>query len=314
VDHSCGSRQVRKSRRALTSARAAAFAIGVLATCGCVLFAAGCGREPSPTAPRGPSPAQPAEQTHIRGVVTDKVWRPIAGALVSVLDGPLAGATQLTDDAGRFELSGRTTGTVTLRASRDGFQTSTQVVSWQPSTSIRAVEVQLSLDTLEPPIGLEPGDYMLTVAIDLATASGHKGIPQAPCVGFPVELASRSYRVTIVEGLYGRYVRADDRPLHFETLFGFSVAGRFVGFEMDYGIPEDFSGFRFLNILGLAPTTKPAIATGSSVSIPFYGEFRYCELKSARGIYNDCSQIPAEQIVDYHSCTSDHATMVFTKR
>ena len=79
-------------------------------------------------------------------------------------------------------------------------------------------------------------------------------------------------------------------------------------------IPEDFSGFRFLNIFGLAPTAEPPIAAGSSVSIPFYGEFRYCQLKSARGIYNDCSQIPAEQIVDYHSCTSDHATMLFTKR
>jgi hypothetical protein len=257
----------------------------------------------------------PAEQTHIRGVVTDKVGRPLAGALVGVLDGPLAGTTQLTDDAGRFELSGRATGTVALRASRDGFESSTQAASWQPSTSIRAVEVQLWLDTLEPPLGLEPGDYMLTIAIDLATASGHTGIPQAPCAGFPVDLASRTYRATIREAssasyLSDRIVSVDDRPVG----FSFSVAGRFVGFEMDYGIPEDFSGFRFLNIGGVAPTAEPATAAGSSVSIPFYGEFRYCQLTSARGIYNDCSQIPAAQIVDYHSCTSDHATMLFTKR
>jgi hypothetical protein len=309
--------RVRKFGRTLTCARSSAFAIGVLVTSGCVVFAAGCGRQPSPTAPGKPSPS--AEQTHIRGVVMDTVGRPLAGALVGVVDGPLAGTTQLTDDAGRFELSGTATGTVSLRASRDGFQSRTQAVSWQPSTSNRAVEVQLSLDTLEPPIGLEPGEYMLRIAIDLATARGSYGIPQAPCAGFPVDLASRMYTVTIREASsalypYNRTVSADNRPLHFETLFSFSIAGRFVGFEFDYGIPEDFSGFRFLNIYGVTPTAEPAIATGSSVLIPFYGEFRYCQLNSARGIYNDCSQIPAEQIVDYHSCTSDHATMLFTKR
>ena len=117
----------------------------------------------------------------------------------------------------------------------------------------------------------------------------------------------------ILEGTQGRYVRADDRPLHFEGLFGFSVAGQFVGFEIE-GIPMDFPGLRFLTINGVAPTPEPAVATGSSVSIPFNGEFRYCEMTSTRGIYNDCSQVPAEQIVDYHSCTSDHARMVFTRR
>ena len=118
----------------------------------------------------------------------------------------------------------------------------------------------------------------------------------------------------ILEGNYRRYVFAYNRLPYYAELFGFSVAGQFVEFEIDHGIPHDFPGFRFLNIFGVAPTSEPAIATGSSLSIPFYGEFRYCELKSARGIYNDCSQVPSEQIVDYHSCTSDHATMVFTKR
>jgi hypothetical protein len=198
--------------------------------------------------------------------------------------------------------------------SLDGFQTKTQSVSWRTSTSGAGVDGFIQLDTLEPPIGLDPGDYTLTIAIDLVTATDTRGIPQAPCAGFPVKLASFNYRVQILEGTSGRYVRADNRPLHHEALFGFSVAGRFVGFEIDHGIPEDFPGFRFLNILGVAPTRESPVATGSSLLIPFNGEFRYCELKSARGIYNDCSQVPSEQIVDYHSCTSDHAMMVFTRR
>lgn len=309
-------RRVRTTRRSLTSARAAGLAIGVFAASGCVLVA-GCGRQPSPTAPDvnpGVSSSLPAGQTHIRGSVSDTVRRPLPGALVAVLDGPLAGTTTLTDAEGKFELTGTAAGTATLRVSLDGFQTKTQSVAWRTSTSGAGVDGFIQLDTLEPPIGLEPGDYTLTIAIDLVTATDTRGIPQAPCAGFPVKLASFNYRVQILEGTSGRYVRADNRPLHHEALFGFSVAGRFVGFEIDHGIPEDFPGFRFLNILGVAPTRESPVATGSSLSIPFNGEFRYCELKSARGIYNDCSQVPSEQIVDYHSCTSDHARMVFTRR
>ena len=297
------------------------FVRSAVVTCGCVFIALafGCGDRPSPS-PIAPDvnpgltfPRPPAGQTHIRGSVSDTVRRPLPGALVAVLDGPLAGTTKLTDAEGKFELTGTAAGTATLRVSLDGFQTKTQSVSWRTSTSGAGVDGFIQLDTLEPPIGLDPGDYTLTIAIDLATAVDHPGIPKAPCAGFPVNLASFTYRVQILEGTSGRYVRADNRPLHYEALFGFSVAGRFVGFEIDHGIPYDFPGFRFLNISGVAPTSEPTVATGSSLSIPFYGEFRYCELKSARGGYNDCSQVPAEQIVDYHSCTSDHATMVFTK-
>lgn len=174
-----------------------------------------------------------------------------------------------------------------------------------------------TLSTLPPISGLEAGDYTLTLTIDLATASNHPGIPQAPCAGLPVHLASRSHRVTIVQRelsppeLYNRYVRLEGDRF---GLFGFSVTGSFVGFEWDQSLTEEFPGFRYLMIGGTAPTTEPAIATESSVSIPFFGEFRYCQLKSTRGGYNDCSQVPAEQIIDYHSCNSDHTTMIFTKR
>jgi Carboxypeptidase regulatory-like domain len=295
---------MRSSSAVVTRAVASAFAIGVLITC-CVIFATGCGA--SPTAPDEAG-------TFLRFTVTDRVDRPLAGALVAVLDGPHAGTTKLTDDAGRFELTGTAVGTVTIRASRDGFQTRTQALSWDPRPFYSD---RFWLDTVEPSIGLDPGDYTLTIAIDLATASDPRGMPQAPCAGFPVDLASRRYRATIVEdssptARSNRYVRLDDRA--FFSIF-FSVSGPFVGFEIEEGIAEDLPGFGFLTIGGAAPTTEPAIATGSSVSIPFYGEFRHCQLTFARvGYYNDCSQVPAAQIVDYHSCTSDHATMVFTKR
>ena len=117
------------------------FVRSAIVTCGYafIALAFGCGDRPSPspTAP-GVSPgvsSPPAGQTHIRGSVSDTVGRPLPGALVAVLDGPLAGTTKLTDAEGRFELTGTAAGAATLRVSLVGFQTKTQPVSWRTPTS-----------------------------------------------------------------------------------------------------------------------------------------------------------------------------------
>jgi hypothetical protein len=265
-------------------------------------LAAGCGR--SPTEPDG-------RDAHIRLTVVDRVGRPVAGALIDVLDGRLAGTTKLTNAAGSFELTGTAAGTTALRASRDGFHTRTQAFS-----SNSGGYAPFWLDTLEPPIGLDPGDYTLALSIDLATAS--TWIQRAPCAGFPIEFASRTYRATIAESspiyVANRVVTAGDPTLLYHGLFGFGVVGRVVAFEWEDALTEEFPGFRYLDIGGFAPAPEPVIASGSTVSIPFLGDFAYCQLKSARGGYNHCSQVPAELIVDSHSCSSDHATMAFTKR
>lgn len=284
--------------------RGAALVIGVLATCGCVMFAAGCGG--SPTAPDG-------SDDFVTFTVSDRLRRPIAGALVAVLDGPLAGTTKVTDAAGRVALRTRGAGSVTVRASSDGFHTKTETASWHQSDG--AARVYLWLDSSEPPLGLEPGAYTLTISIDLASAT--TWMTQAPCAGFPLELASRSYRATVTEASsllpsYNRLVSADDPTLTWPQLFAFGVAGRFVGFEWDDPLTEALPGFRNLRIGGAAPTTEPGVVAGASVSIPFHGSFEYCQTKS--GHTNSCWHEPAEKIVEFHSCSSDHATMVFTKR
>ena len=188
-------------RRFLT--RTAVFAIGMLVTCA-ALFTTGCGG--SPTGPDG--------NTHIRGQVVDRIYRPLAGALIEVVEGPLAGMTKLTDAAGRFELRGSAGDRTTVRVSRDGFHTRTQALS--------TTDQPFWLDALEPSIGLDPGAYTLTLAIDLAKASSW--IAQAPCAGFPVELASRSYPVTIAEAsfplaVYNRLVNSDPPILPGTTCF-----------------------------------------------------------------------------------------------
>lgn len=63
-----------------------------------------------------------------------------------------------------------------------------------------------------------------------------------------------------------------------------------------------------------SPAPEPATSTETSITIPFQGDFAYCHLKSDRGGYNDCGQVPAELIIEYHRCSSHQDTMVFTKR
>ena len=77
---------------------------------------------------------------------------------------------------------------------------------------------------------------------------------------------------------------------------------------------ENLSGFRYLTMMGDAPTSEPAISTEISLTIPFSGDFGSCHLKSDRGGANDCSHVPADLIIEYYRCSSRQDTMVFTKR
>jgi hypothetical protein len=229
------------------------------------------------------------------------------------MDGALSRTSKVTDAAGRVEFRTKAEPSLTIRASRDGFHTKTEMVSGQSSEGV--ARFYLWLDSIEPPLGLEPGAYTLTISIDLATAT--TWMAQAPCEGFPVELASRSYRATVTEVTswspnYNRLVSADDPALTWPLLFAFGAAGRFVGFEWDDPLTEALPESRNLRIGGAAPTTEPAVVAGASVSIPFNGSFEYCQTKS--GHSHSCWHEPPEKIVAFHSCASDHATMVFTKR
>jgi hypothetical protein len=181
--------------------------------------------------------------------------------------------------------------------------------------SAAAFERAIWLD-VGPPIGLDPGAYTLTAAINIASA--RDWVPRAPCKGFPADLASRSFDVT---------VELRDRALDYHSVSvehrprgsGFSLyrVGRFFAFEIEDGFSgmfEDLPGFRYLMIGGTAPTTEPPIEAGTSVSVPFHATFQYCRLKSERGIANNCEQVPLDNVVEFHACDSEHATLTFTKR
>lgn len=258
-----------------TLGRERVFVALLLCTCGCHFMTAGCGR--SPTAPDDSVAAV------IRGEVRDRVGGPVEGALITALDGALAGTTAVTSASGRFELSGGFAVPVTVRVSRDGFRTHTQALAPEPTAGRRREYVAVWLDTVEPPIGLEPGNYTLTLAIDLAAARGDNA--KTPCEGFPADLASRTYRVTIVESpvltsAYNRWVRLDPEPLQWRNLFVFAVAGALVGSAWDEMFFEELPGSRYLRIGGGEHAVEAATLMGTTISVPFAGTFEYCQTRS----------------------------------
>jgi hypothetical protein len=282
------------------------------------LFTA-CDRVPTAASsvPSGPHQADTGD-TYLLGWVHNTVNRPVAGALIEIVDGPRAVAHTTSDDRGAFGFVGGRGSAVTLRVSRDGFAATTMTAAWSTNANQRTNVV---LKSLEPPLAIVPGAYTMTLISD-PSATGWFGVG---CAGFPPELLRRTYDATIapatqVEGFVVRYTNPTllTLPGPFGFGFTFTQAGQFIGFELEVGFgsgpTELLSEHRYLTVSGVAPTSEPATLTENSLMIPFWATFEYCQLTSPMGRYNACSQVPANQRVEYYSCASMRDVMVFTKR
>ena len=133
------------------------------------------------------------------------------------------------------------------------------------------------MEPLGPSLGLEPGDYTISVTADRATSTDGS----AACSGFPDALLTRSYTATIASdptqpSLVFQATLQLNNPAPFITSMGFGlgIAGNAVGFTIDGpAISEILPGYTYLEIIGSAPTDVPATSTGSGISIPFSGSF-----------------------------------------
>ena len=285
-----------------------AYAIArVVATCASLVLAAACGGRSSPTAAGGPL------QLRIEGMVTDEVRRPLSGATIRVLDGPLAGTpTATTVASGRFELYSTTWGTVTLQVNHAGFTSAIHTAQWQPANNLTIEVIRLESQE-KPAFQVDPGDYTVTISMDPAAARDAGRLP--PCAGFPSEMMSRTYKATIADSSHSWFDKAvslEGPTVFSNSEFEFLIGTQFIGFEMESPFTEELSGFRYLNIMGGAPTSEPVTVSGPAVSIPFHALFQYCELNAPtrRGGWENCQHLPT---VRFHACFSDSARMVFTR-
>ena len=117
----------------------------VVLTLGIALGVSGCStpRSSAPTAPT-PVSAVTSAPTHLLGLVEDSAFRPLTSVTVEVADGPQAGAVAISTDSGIFEISGVSTGSVTLRIAKAGFSATTQIASWRPASDRGPVTVILA--------------------------------------------------------------------------------------------------------------------------------------------------------------------------
>jgi hypothetical protein len=284
---------------------------GALCACVGILFAAACDRGSLPTEPSATGGSSQL-QTHLIGWVIDPLHRPLTGATVRLIAGPGADQQTESDASGRFEFLNRGFGIVTLEVSRDGFKSATRSADWLPL--MNGAGLRIRLESLEPSeVPLAPGEYILTISMDLATAGDFGRLPA--CAGFPAEAASRTYSATVAEdssSLFDRIVTIRGPTVFANPDLWLAIAGRFVTFhEMEYPFTDNISGFRYLNIQ-LNRSDEPVTVSPSTTSVRATGLFQYCELTTPMrpGGWENCQFFGAERA---HTCHANTA-LVFTKR
>ena len=263
------------------------------------LLLTGCLAACSPTAPNhqvapAATVAQPTPVgVPVSGLVHDAVVRPIAGALVEVVDGSGAGRSAVTDHNGRYQLPGTFTGTISVRASRDGFFTATRTYTPEQWNQYAALFFRLESST--PATDLT-GDYTMTFAA------------ARECTQLPVPARQRTYRAEVTRGTNGVYGARLQGATLYNNVFPIFVVGNFARFWIEpWG-----DIFPLIELMtpstSLTLTYDVGVSVGeTSVSAPFLGTFAYCsDHVSDSGPGTDCA-VPLVQ------CTSSSHTFSLTR-
>jgi hypothetical protein len=230
-----------------------------------MLFSLGCAETKSPVEPT-PSVAVPALLTFsLAGDVRDTASRPLRDASVAVVDGPRAGTTTMTDDAGRFSMPGTfTQSAITVIASKEGYSPETRSFP----TPGRPVEggnwwFSLRLEPLAPSANLA-GVYTLTLTTDKACTR----LPEAARTRtYTASLVSRWRATTFVGTLSdARIVSVPFWAPYFEI----GVADDFA--DMSLRLVEQLSDGTYLAVEGV---TSASVGP-SGITAPFNAHFVRC--------------------------------------
>jgi hypothetical protein len=278
------------------------------AVAGSLTFVAtACGNHPA-----APSPSTPPPTTvTISGWVWDAALRYLPGATVQIADGPLAALATVTDDAGRFVLTGPFGGSsVNLRATKDGFAAAT---TKQYIPTVGGCCFTFTLYSLVPNVNIA-GDYTLTFIADSA------------CADFPNEARTRTYTATITPASPPYAVNS---PYFQVTLggasfpppmwaggnsFGIRVVGDDLAFQLDGElsfITEQLAPLTYLTLTGSAGASL-GDGPPATISMPFDGRFDYCVLKSELERSIDCTWIPDRTF--RASCASKNHRVILRRR
>jgi len=275
-----------------------------------VLLAAigsGCGDSRNNTPPLSPSPPAPVvSQQSLSGYVADTAFRAVAGARVDVLDGPQAGLSMLSDDAGQFTYTGTFTSSVTLRVSKDGY------VSATGTSRISAPGgrpwAYLRLEPVAAPANIA-GDYTVTFTAD------------ASCTSLPAEARSRTFAATIAAtpdpavpaGTLFRLVISGVPLVPGNDGFPIGVAGSFVNLQVwngeGPGVVERLAPRTYVGLFGSAGTTVGA--SGAPISASFDGTIEYCVATFDGDPSYGCTSVQTDR---REQCASKNHSVTLTRR
>jgi hypothetical protein len=180
------------------------------------LLSVACGNEPTapsslPQSPRLPPQAPPGAPLTMRGGVWDTTNLPISGAQVQVV-APSRGTVAVTDGNGEFLLPWPFAGTVTVRASKEGFHAREYSVP-EPGAPRYPVSLGFELEAIDSPI-IVAGMYDMTF-----TAANE-------CTQLPTVARQRTYRAHVYPNGRGRFsaMVLNIEPIH-NTVFPSEVRG-----------------------------------------------------------------------------------------
>jgi hypothetical protein len=162
------------------------------------LLSLACGNEPTspssslqlPTAPPLPPGVPTGPPLTMRGEVWDTTNLPISGAQVQVV-APIRGSVAVTDGNGQFLLPWPFAGTVTVRASKEGFHAREYSVP-EPGAPRYPVSLGFELEAIDSPI-IVAGMYDMTF-----TAANE-------CTQLPIVARQRTYRAQVYPNGRGRF-------------------------------------------------------------------------------------------------------------
>ncbi len=257
-----------------------------------LLVGAACGSESPnralPTAPTNvvpptvaPPPAVVVQnQERLTGMVTDTGFRPIAGAIVEVLDGPHAGMTITSSATGQFSLIGAFEVGTRVRARREGYLDGTSQLVRSCATCVQQLLVSIRLGLLVAPANIA-GEYTMTVEA---------------CDALPLALRTRSFTASIIP--------AANQPTPANTSFradisgaqlmrGFAWEGIGIGVAGDYmefwmgdahgqpGLIERLDDDTYYSVEAWGTTT---VGPGGAITVSFLGDTVHCVLKPGEAV------------------------------
>ena len=290
--------------------------IHLLRTARVVLIALACASCGSNNPMPGPS-ADPQEVLPLRtltGIVSDQIFRPIAGVRIAIVG---TGLSTVTGDDGRFELMGGMGIPTTVLVTKEGYAAETHTVIWLPDPTRDNLVVSLaarnSVDI--------SGEYTMTLSADSA------------CADLPGEARSRTYTASIVatgpaSQRYRVTVRGDSVVLNSDFTNEGGVVGDFVAlnfFAYPYGpsVVDQIAPNTYVSFQGA--TTSTVTPRPSVISAALVGNISYCALKRPIRM-DDVDELEScgdpssrleptpSQPVTYASCGSRNHQLTFTRR